>query len=475
MSRRRIFGWLRSSAAALLCLSLAGCGGLAAPAAVGEAAREAVKPVKPGSVTYADPTGQLTIYSPAGPLDLTNPFFQSLGSNGRTCASCHVPATAFTITPSEVQARFNATTPAGTDPIFRPVDGTVSPEADVSTEAARRTAYAMLLQKGLIRVGIGIPANAEFALTAVDDPYGFASAAQLSLFRRPPPSTNLRFLSTVMWDGRETFPGEDLTFDLGDQVIGATLGHAQGQAAPTDAQVQQIVAFELGTYTAQTYDNAAKDLTTPRQAVGGPQPLATQAFHLGINDVFGGDPTPGTPAFDPAVFHLYDGWAGGSGGGTDAARNAVARGQALFNGRAIHITGVAGLNDALGQPDFVGTCSSCHDSPNAGSHSLAAPLDIGVADGARRTPDLPLYTLTNLATGQSVTTTDPGRALITGKWVDIGKFKGPTLRALAARPPYFHNGSAATLADVVAFYDQRFGIGLSAGDQSDLVAFLGSL
>ncbi len=72
-------------------------------------------------------------------------------------------------------------------------------------------------------------------------------------------------------------------------------------------------------------------------------------------------------------------------------------------------------------------------------------------------------------------TTDPGRAMITGRWADIGKFKGPILRALAARAPYFHNGSAATLADVVEFYDTRFALGLTAGEKADLVAFLGTL
>ena len=49
---------------------------------------------------------------------------------------------------------------------------------------------------------------AEFELTSVDDPYGYASAAELSLFRRPLPTTNLKFLSAVMWDGRETFSAQ---------------------------------------------------------------------------------------------------------------------------------------------------------------------------------------------------------------------------------------------------------------------------
>jgi cytochrome c peroxidase len=72
-------------------------------------------------------------------------------------------------------------------------------------------------------------------------------------------------------------------------------------------------------------------------------------------------------------------------------------------------------------------------------------------------------------------TTDPGRALVTGRWKDIGRFKGPILRGLAARAPYFHNGSAGTLADVVAFYDSRFALGLTAFEKSDLVAFLRTL
>ena len=66
-------------------------------------------------------------------------------------------------------------------------------------------------------------------------------------------------------------------------------------------------------------------------------------------------------------------------------------------------------------------------------------------------------------------------AQITGKCQDIGKFKGPILRALASRAPYFHNGSAETLLDVVNFYDQRFAIGLTDKQKADLVNFLNAL
>jgi cytochrome c peroxidase len=110
-----------------------------------------------------------------------------------------------------------------------------------------------------------------------------------------------------------------------------------------------------------------------------------------------------------------------------------------------------------------------------GNHSVALPIDIGLTDENVRTPDMPLYTLRNLTTGAVRKTTDPGRALLTGKWKDIGKFKGPVLRGLAARAPYFHNGMAESLAKVIDFYNTRFSIGFTKREKADLIAFLEAL
>jgi cytochrome c peroxidase len=104
------------------------------------------------------------------------------------------------------------------------------------------------------------------------------------------------------------------------------------------------------------------------------------------------------------------------------------------------IKGVAGLNDALGLPEIAGTCTTCHDTPNVGNHSVAMALNIGVSTAANRTADPPLYTLSCNTTGAIIKTTDPGRAMITGTCADLGKVKGPILRGLTARPSYFHNG-----------------------------------
>ena len=477
------------------------------------------------NVPVHDATGVFTTVSSRGFIDLENEFFQDLGSNGRRCVSCHVPTTGWTITPKQLQETFEETDGGAYDDglglaaVFRTNDGANSPKADVSTKAKRRQAYSMLLNKGLVRVGLPIPATAEFELIAVDDPYHFASAAELSLFRRPLPTANLKFDSTVMWDGREVVPGSPVVNELQTQSSDATTGHAQGQPL-SQAQRASIAQFELEIASAQVFDNQAGDLRAAG-AEGGPDAILAQPFYVGINDNFGDSQTHA--AFSPVVFNLFDRWSNigqndhdcdsrhdhgrgyeygngyghdnhgrchcrdskhGNGYGhgrddrRDEARRAIARGQEIFNTHKIAITGVSGINDeaAFGKPTtLTGTCTSCHDTPNGGNHSVVAPLNIGLVDESRRTADMPLYTLRNKTTGETVKVTDPGRALVDGKWSHIGRFKGPMLRNLAPRAPYFHNGFAKDLWAVVEFYDTRFHIGFTKQEKSDLVAFLRSL
>jgi len=288
---------------------------------------------------------------------------------------------------------------------------------------------------------------------------------------------DLKFLSTIMWDGRETvfgaIPGKsiDLNQSLMNQAKDATTGHAQG-LVPSAQQVAQIVAFETGVFSAQANDQGAGSLTA-QGALGGPVNLSQQNTFVGINDSLGGDPTGAT--FDPNVFTLYGAWANAG----SPYRQSVARGENLFNNLPIPITGVGGLNDALNQPVIMGTCTTCHDGPNAGNHSFSVPLAIGTtaypAMPALDVAGLPVYTIRCIATGVTVQVTDPGRAMVSGKCKDIGKLKGPVLRGLAARAPYFHNGAAATLDDAVEFYDQRFNLNLTQQQKADLVAFLKTL
>src|SRR5579862_8384475 len=92
---------------------------------------------------FPDPTGFISTYNQNGNIDLNGPFFQSLGTNGRSCGSCHQPSDAMSVAAAHVQTRFDQS--QGLDPIFRTVDGSVCPSADVSTLQTRQSAYSLLL------------------------------------------------------------------------------------------------------------------------------------------------------------------------------------------------------------------------------------------------------------------------------------------------------------------------------------------
>jgi cytochrome c peroxidase len=432
-----------------------------------------------------DPNGTVATYQPGGPtLTSRNAFFADLGTNGRTCFTCHQPAEGWTISATGARARFERS--LGSDPLFRLFDGATCPSDDLSSLDDQLAAYSLLINKGLIRLGLSMPKAPQFEMIKVDDPYDCTTNSStgltgsttgiVSIYRRPLPATNLGFLSTIMWDGREP--------DLASQAVDATLIHAQATSTPSKTQQEQIVSFESGIFTAQNFDVGAHNLYDGG-ARGGPKILSAELakFFIGINDPLGMNPR--NEPFDPKIFNIYDAWESLPGQSNEILRRqSIARGEALFNTKPIFITGVAGLNDTLNQDIISGTCGTCHNSPNVGDRSVKALMNIGTANAGAHAPPtldisgLPVFTLkctSGPLAQQQFTVTDPGRALITGDCADIGKVKSPTLRGLASRAPYFHNGSAATLNDVVVFYDQRFTMELREEEKNDLVNFLNAL
>jgi cytochrome c peroxidase len=293
----------------------------------------------------------------------------------------------------------------------------------------------------------------------------------------------------------------NLTADLRQQARDAIQIHSEATAQPTDQQLDGIVDFELGLSTAQIYARGA-GLLSSHGAAGGPIALSAQNYYPGSNDPLGADPTG--ESFNSSSMTLYSAWESGIGKGRsdddsrgeDRAR--IAAGQKLFNTAVATITDVRGLNDnpALGSPEVIkGTCTTCHNTPNIGNHSLPLPLDIAtsrqagfesnpnIIAGLSRlsAPDLPVYEITgcpdalNPSAKAAYYTSDPGKALTTGKCIDVNRGKGPVLRGLAARAPYFHNGAAANLHELVEFYNDRFQMNLTSEDKDDLIAFLNSL
>ena len=454
------------------------------------------------TLATANPSGTLTSYQPAGDTKTSsNAYFTSLGSNGRTCFTCHQPQAGWSMNPQTAAAQFIAS--QARDPLFAPVDGANCPDlgAAAHTLTQKMMASSQLLSKGNIRVFLPIPANAQYKLKILHDPYGCENSPTyglptggISMYRRVMNSANLamngQFVSgsttinsngAIMWDGREP--------SLESQFNDATLGHAQALKPPSAEQIAQGVAFERGLYAAQSYDNTARSLTAAG-ASGGPVALSADE--------------PVVNAAGKEGMNMFDAWAGSS----QAARASISRGQDIFNNRQFTTTGVAGLNDTRGNP-ATATCAGCHSNQNVGSSVNAGGKHLGIGDNSSAdqsgnqtaatflppSVDQPLFSFlcprdvngksiipffSNPVTIDGVTyddfqTSDPGMGLITGKCADLGKFKVPRLRELAARAPYFHGGNAASIQDVVEFYNTRFNLGFTDQEKQDLINFLNTL
>jgi len=290
-----------------------------------------------------------------------------------------------------------------------------------------------MLSRGVFRRGGAPRANSEWELIAVEDPHGFASLDRLVHWRRVMPTINFQQGSlTVNWDGGNS--GVDLISGLNTQAARNITGAQQGPPAPSEV-IDDIVNFERSLSTAQLIVPGVGRLDSDG-ARGGPEELSNM------------DKTQGR-------FDLFDAWVGHS----NPRRAQIARGQEIFNS-----------TNANGR-----SCNGCHNSANNGTNINNTLFDVRVASAEARTPDLPLYTFRNRTTGETRQLTDAGRGNITGLWNDLGRFKTPTLRALAARAPYFHNGIASTLTDVVLHYERHLGFVFTDQERADLVAFLNAL
>ncbi len=379
-----------------------------------------------------NPGGEAATFSAKGSVELTGEYFKAQGTNGRSCSTCHIPEEAWSINPGTLQRLFDETN--GTHPIFNLLDAN-NPNMNVSTVEGRRAAYSMLLSRGVFRRGGAPRPNSEWELIAVDDPHGFASVNQLVHWRRSMPTTNFPIGSvTVNWDaGANVGKGQRAALvNLTNRLV---TGALQGQHPATPDVIDNIVDFESLLFTAQLTVPGVGRLDSDG-ARGGPEALSKMSKVEGR-------------------FDLFDAWAGSA----NPKRAQIARGQELFNGTNASMR----------------SCNVCHNTANNGTNMDNILFDINTASVEARTPDMPLYTFRNKQTGETRQLTDAGLGNITGRWDDLGNFKTPTLRGLAARAPYFHNGSAATLDDVVRHYEKHFEFIFTDEERADLVAFLRAL
>lgn len=396
----------------------------------------------PNNFPFLNGSGTAATYSTEGFVDLTNPFHAPQGSNGRSCESCHLPQVGWSIRPIDVELKFLLT--QGNDPIFNSLDAN-NPNPDVSSLQAKRASYSML-RKGLFRRNGNVPATADYEIVNFDDPLAAgATLTHFEFYRRPLATANFHLAKNVGWHDQNTNGSGDMFNGLKAQALGNITGSQQGPT-PTDTTLNSIANYELGLAFAQQFSFEA-GLLNACGAKGGPQNLSVQQLAIGRFDLF------------DAWINLKPGSCGLK--SVDRKRAQIARGQEIFN--SVNVKNSR-------------SCNGCHNAANNGSNVDGRLFDIHASFAKYRKPGMPLYTVRNKAApDQQRQTTDPGRAVRSGRWADMDKFKTPSLRGLVARAPYFHNGIATSLTDVVRHYEAELDFEYSDQERADLVAFLEAL
>ena len=475
----------------------------------------------PAFAVYGNDRGEVGVLHASGPIATKgHPFFDAIGTNGRACVTCHQPADGMSLSLRSVRERWAAT--RGADPLFAAIDGMNCP----SLPAGDPRSHSLLLERGLIRVALPWPpvradgsrVDPEFTIEVVRDPsgcnldprYGLASAnPAISVFRRPRPVANTKY-TTHQNFGVSPFIGKNgmptatdpatgrltsmnLMADarvptLAVQAQDAAAKHLQASGPLTPGQIAQLVEFEGQVYVGQVSSPGAGSLVES----DGPPAFGPRNLAAGEAGVLGNNTTR-------YVFPMAGKWTGlartgeAAADARTAARESIARGHDVFMFRTFWIKDSMHLNTVgLGNP-AKRTCATCHGMHMTGMDTANGWMDIGTTNLPWATevplnpwtdakPQMPLFRITckpgvkpHPFLGRVIYTQDPGRALISGQCNDVGTIVMQQFRGLAARAPYFSNGSAATLRELVDFYDRRYTIGYSEREKQDLVNFLGAL
>lgn len=462
----------------------------------------------PATASYANPEGTLGIVNEKGPVDTKgHPFFEPLGTNGRACVTCHQPSDAMSLSIETIRERWELT--RGEDPLFHPSDGANCPDQP----RGKRESHSLLLDHGLIRIGMPWPPKdadgqaiePEFTLEVVNDPAGCNTSAEyglnsanptVSVYRRPRMAANLRYVTTSFslsgrFNGKTGEPlaihpksgervGLPILADarqptLEAQAAEAALNHMRVHASLSEEQIDQIVAFESQIYVAQDWHKIGGSLIEK----GAPPALGPMAL------VNGESILPGNNWTNP-VFLSFDAWRDAPGETEEQRkfRESVARGYDIFFLRPMWIRDVAWFSSiGMGNP-YKRTCAICHSVHLAGNNISPGLMDLGVnnLDLGIDMPDLPVFKVTCKADvlphpylGREFLTYDPGRALVTGKCIDVGSLVMQQMRGMSARAPFFSNGSAKTIREVVDYYDTRFEMEMTEQEKQDLTNFMSVL
>jgi cytochrome c peroxidase len=348
-----------------------------------------------------------------------------LGGNGRSCADCHMPERSFQLSPAVARARFDALQarrqrdPHADDPLFRPVD---ADDFRVNGEDAHD--FSNLVDNGLVRVSMPLPANVKLVDPLTDAP---SDETFVDLWRAVMPVRNVAITGP---DGVDpTWPPgaprvpilgqdpngpnrrggyqHDARFGtLQEQARGALLAHAQVTVEPPERLLDDLAAFQESLFSSHRVRHLAHAILDGTTPFPDPDPELSELEQHG------------KVVFTRACAQCHGGTLHPSTSTPDAT---IARPIVRFHN----------IQSACPRPatDGFAPCPPRLDRN-------ARTYEVTLADGS----------------SQRFTTSDPGRMLLTGQPADLGMMDITNLHGIKRTAPYFHNNSAATLEDVIDHY-----------------------
>jgi cytochrome c peroxidase len=392
---------------------------------------------------------------PSEPSVTVEPLFKEAfqGTNGRSCATCHVPEDHFTLTPDHV-ASLLAADPK--DPLFAAIDAD-DPTAETLTFEH--------LKKGLVRVWLTLPDN----MDVIDEEGTVTTPPDRKIFvwRGVPSIADSALTPPYQLDGREA--------TLEQQAQGALTGHSGGGEA-SKADLQRIADFERTVFSSDRARAVAEEL----------------ASGVPFGEVTDVEATMDLTAEEARGRDVYEKACAGCHGGAN---------KATIVDRAVHDLAFPALNPdgtvryevpATDPPTPVLAAQPENEFINIGSAMENFLVSLGATEHESFTRDVsfPAYRFRfykdasrtevvadlppavppgdpfsavdpdgNPVNGPNFFvqffTTDPGRAAITGNPHDFEAFDIPTLRGIGKTAPYWHNNISETLEDVVSLYSDH--------------------
>src|SRR6266850_1110167 len=372
---------------------------------------------------------------------------KKLGGNGRSCADCHMPADNFQLSPAGARARFDALQAKrehnknADDPLFRPVDAD-----DFRINGDNAIDFSNLVDNGLVRVTMPLPLNVKLLDPVTNLP---TDETSVDLWRAVMPVLNVAITGPdavlPIWPpgaprppimgqdpngpNRQGGYQHDARFGtLQEQARGALFAHAQVTEEPPARMLDDLAAFQSTLFSSPSVELLAGTILSGSTPFPDPDPELNELEQQG-----------------EVVFN---------------------RACAQCHGSTLHPSG------STPETNFVRPLVRYHNIQTACPRPATdgyAPCPERLARNARR------YRIT-LANGafQFVTTSDPGRLLLTGQPADLGVMDVTQLRGISQTAPYFHNNSAATLEEVLDHYDAFFRRVARLNPPPNLPAFLSS-